>query len=251
MTLHLKARPARTSFLVFGAPAIEEAEIEEVVATLRSGWLGTGPRVAEFEEALREYKGAAHAVAVNSCTAAIHLSLCALNLEPEDEVITSALTFCATVNAIVHAGATPVIVDVDPATMNISPSDVARHITPRTKAIMPVHFAGRPCEMDALMELARRHELRVIEDCAHAIETSWHGQPAGTFGDFGCFSFYATKNISHRRGRHGRRAERAEDAARIKHTRAARHVEGRLEALRRTTRFTHYNVRRGWASSTT
>jgi len=205
----------REDFLVFGAPAIEEAEIEEVVATLRSGWLGTGPRVARFEQAFAEYKGAQSAAAVNSCTAALHLALLALDLEPGDEVITTALTFCATVNAIIHAGAKPVLADVDPATMNLDPVDVRRRITPRTRALMPVHFAGRPCDMDALLAIAGQHGLRVVEDCAHAIETEYRGRKAGTFGDFGCFSFYVTKNVA--TGEGGMLlARREEDLARAK-----------------------------------
>jgi len=182
-------------FLVFGAPPIEEAEIGEVVASLRSGWLGTGPKVAQFETDFARYRGVAYAVAVNSCTAALHLSLLAAGLGSGDEVITTPLTFCATANAIIHAGAMPVLADVDPRTMNIDPREVEKKLTPRTRAILPVHFAGRPCEMDALLNIARRHDLKLIEDCAHAIETEYHGRPAGTFGDYGCFSFYVTKNI--------------------------------------------------------
>jgi dTDP-4-amino-4,6-dideoxygalactose transaminase len=182
-------------FLVFGAPAIEEAEIAEVVASMRAGWLGTGPKVHRFEEDFKRYQQAAHAVAVNSCTAALHLSLLASELRPGDEVITTPLTFCATVNAIIHAGATPVLADVDPRTMNIDPDRVEERITSRTRALVPVHFAGRPCEMDRLMSIAQRRDLRVIEDCAHAIETRFQGRPAGSFGAFGCFSFYVTKNV--------------------------------------------------------
>jgi len=185
----------RREFLVFGQPAIEQSEIDEVTDSLRRGWLGTGPKVARFEEEFAAYKGVPSAVAVNSCTAALHLSLLAAGLNRGDEVITSALTFCATVNAIIHAGATPVLADVDPATMNVSPEDVRRRITPRTRAILVVHFAGMPCEMDALTDLAERHQLRLIEDCAHAIETEYKTRKSGTFGQFGCFSFYATKNV--------------------------------------------------------
>lgn len=185
----------RNDFLVFGSPAIERQEIDEVVACLESGWLGTGPKVARFEEDFRAYKGAAHAVAVNSCTAALHLSLLAAGLKPGDEVITTPLTFCATVNAIIHAGATPVLADIDPVTLNIDPAAVEAKITPRTKALLPVHFAGRPCDMVALCAIADRHGLKLIEDCAHAIESRYHGRSMGTFGDFGCFSFYVTKNI--------------------------------------------------------
>ncbi|HEY3282041.1 MAG TPA: DegT/DnrJ/EryC1/StrS family aminotransferase [Armatimonadota bacterium] len=182
-------------FLVFGAPAIEEAEIQEVVASLRSGWLGTGPKVAQFEKDFRDYRSAKHAVAVNSCTAALHLSILAARLGPGDEVITTPLTFCATVNAIIHAGATPVLADVDPETMNLDPRAVEAKIGPRTRALLPVHFAGRPCDMDAFTALAGKHGLALIEDCAHAIESEYHGQACGTFGDFGCFSFYVTKNV--------------------------------------------------------
>ena len=183
-------------FITFGAPAIERDEIDEVVECLESGWIGTGPRVARFEEEFATYKGVRHTAAVSSCTAAMHLSVLAAGVGPGDEVITSALTFCATVNAIIHAGATPVLADVDFRTMNIDPADVERRITPRTKAILPVHFAGRPCAMDQLLAIASSNGLRIIEDCAHAIETEYHGRKAGTLGDFGCFSFYATKNVT-------------------------------------------------------
>ncbi len=187
---------ARKDFLVYGAPVIGEAEIAEVTDSLRKRWLGTGPKVARFEKDFAVYKGAEYAVAVNSCTAALHLSILALGIGPGDEVITTPLTFCATVNAILHAGATPVLADCEPGSMNISPAQVVRKITKRTKALLPVHFAGRCCDMAALMRLATKHRLAVIEDCAHAIETTWHGKPAGLFGDVGCFSFYATKNLT-------------------------------------------------------
>jgi len=190
-------KPVRSkdNFLVFGSPAIEEDEIQEVVASLRSGWLGTGPKVARFEKDFCEYKNAKHAVAVNSCTAALHLSMLASGVGAGDEVITTPMTFCASVNAIIHSGATPVLVDVESHSMNIDPEKIEAKITPRTKAIVPVHFAGRPCEMDAICDIAKRHDLRVIEDCAHAIETEYKGTKAGLFGDFGCFSFYVTKNV--------------------------------------------------------
>jgi dTDP-4-amino-4,6-dideoxygalactose transaminase len=186
----------RSEFLVFGQPQILQPEIDEVVDSMRSAWLGTGPKVAHFKREFGAYKGARHVTAVNSCTAGLHLSCLAAGLKPGDEVITTALTFCATVNAIIHSGATPVLADCDPGTMNLSPESVAARITPRTRAIVPVHFAGRPCRMDELMALAGRHGLKVIEDCAHAIETEYHGRRTGTFGDFGCFSFYATKNVA-------------------------------------------------------
>lgn len=190
-------RPVRAegSFLVFGAPAIEAAEIEEVVGSMKGGWLGTGPKVARFEGDFAAYKDAPNAVAVNSCTAALHLSILAAGIGPGDEVITTPLTFAATVNAIIHTGATPVLADVDPSTMNIDPERIRERISERTRAILPVHFAGRPCEMEPLLELAAEHELALIEDCAHAIETEYRDRKAGTFGDFGCFSFYVTKNV--------------------------------------------------------
>jgi dTDP-4-amino-4,6-dideoxygalactose transaminase len=184
-------------FLVFGAPHIEEAEIAEVEACLRSGWLGTGPRVAQFEQDFAAWRQAqpSRVAAVNSCTAALHVSMVAAGLEPGSEVITTPLTFCATVNAILHAGLTPVLADVDPVTQNIDPDAIEAAITPRTRAILPVHFAGRPCDMDRIMAIADKHGLVVIEDCAHAIESEFQGKPVGTFGDFGCFSFYVTKNV--------------------------------------------------------
>jgi dTDP-4-amino-4,6-dideoxygalactose transaminase len=189
-------RPPRKDFLVFGAPLIEEPEVQEVLATLKSGWLGTGPKVAAFQKQFAEYQGVPDAAALNSCTAALHLSLLAAGIGPGDEVITTPMTFCATVNTILHAGAKPVLADVDPATQNILPEAVEAAVTKRTKAILPVHFAGRACDMDGLMAVAEEHKLQVIEDCAHAIETEYKGRKAGTFGDFGCFSFYATKNVA-------------------------------------------------------
>ena len=184
-------------FLIFGAPQIEQAEIDEVVACLQSAWLGTGPRVAQFERDFAAYQRLvpSQVAALNSATAALHVSMIAADLEPGSEVITTPLTFCASVNAIIHAGLTPVLADVDPVSQNIDPAAIEAAITPRTRAILPVHFAGRACEMDAIMAIARKHDLRVIEDCAHAIETVYHANKAGTFGDFGCFSFYATKNV--------------------------------------------------------
>ena len=187
----------RKKMLVFGAPVIGEDEINEVIDSLRSGWIGTGPKVARFEENFKQFKGGqAHCIAVNSCTSALHLSILCLDLEPGDEVITSAMTFCATVNAILHAGATPVLADIDPATLNIDPASIEAHITDRTRAIIPVHFAGNPCDMDAIGAIASKHNLRIVEDCAHAVESEYHGVPTGTIGDFGCFSFYATKNVT-------------------------------------------------------
>ena len=188
--------PVRDQMLVFGAPLIGEEEIAEVVATLRSGWIGTGPRVARFEADFAAYQGVSSAVAVSSCTAALQLSLRAAGIGAGDEVVTTALTFCATVNAILHVGATPVLADVDPATMNLTAASVEERLSERTRAILPVHFAGRPCPMDDLLALAERKDLLVIEDCAHAVESRDRGRPMGTLGDFGAFSFYVTKNVA-------------------------------------------------------
>jgi len=186
---------SKDRFLTFGAPLIGQEEIDEVVHSIQSGWLGTGPKVARFEDDFKRYKGAPYAAALYSCTAALHLAMVASGVGEGDEVITTPLTFCASVNAIIHTGATPVLADVDPHTMNIDPARIAEKITPRTRAILPVHFAGRPCDMDAIMAIAKKHNLMVVEDCAHAIETRYHGAEAGLIGDIGCFSFYVTKNV--------------------------------------------------------
>jgi dTDP-4-amino-4,6-dideoxygalactose transaminase len=186
---------AKNNFLVFGAPLIGKSEIAEAVRCLKSSWIGTGPRVNRFEKDFAAYKGSPFAVALNSCTAALHLSMLASGLGPGDEVITTPLTFCATVNAIIHAGATPVLADCDPQNLNVLPSEIEKKVTPKTKAIVVVHFAGRACDMHSILSIAQKHQLTVIEDCAHAIETEYHGQKTGRMGHFGCFSFYVTKNI--------------------------------------------------------
>lgn len=190
------------TFIPFNLPSIGEEEINEVVATLRSGWLTTGPRTAQFEQEFAAYVNAPHALAVNSCTAGLHLALAALDIGPGDEVITTPLTFCATVNTILHVGATPVLADIGPDG-NIDPASIAERITPQTKAIMPVHLAGLPCNMDAIWELAERHGLYVIEDAAHAIGTLYNGIPIGAAdpktgrrSDAVAYSFYATKNLT-------------------------------------------------------
>jgi dTDP-4-amino-4,6-dideoxygalactose transaminase len=180
----------------FAPPAIGAAEVAEVVATLESGWLSTGPRVAAFEAQFAEYTGARHAIALNSCTAALHLSLLASGIGAGDEVVTTPLTFCATANSVVHVGATPVFADIDPFTLNLHPSAAAAAVTSRTKALLPVHFAGRPAAMPAFEALARRHGLRLIEDAAHCVEGVAGGRKVGAIGDFTCFSFYATKNLT-------------------------------------------------------
>jgi dTDP-4-amino-4,6-dideoxygalactose transaminase len=182
--------------VAFAAPCIGIEEIDEVVATLSSGWLTTGPRVKEFERAFADYVGAPYAVAVNSCTAALHLSLLAAGVGRSDEVVTTPLTFCATANTIIHAGATPVFADVERETGNISPASLAAAITPRTKAIVPVHYAGRPADVMAIQRIAAKHGIPVIEDAAHAVEAHSNAGKVGATGDFTCFSFYATKNLT-------------------------------------------------------
>lgn len=183
-------------FITFGSPILGEDEIEAVTATLRSAWIGTGPRVQEFEKAMRDYSGAPCTAAVASCTAALHLSMVVAGVGPGDEVITTALTFVATANSIIHAGAVPVLVDVERETMNIDPAGIEAAITPRTKAIIVVHFAGRPCNMNAISAIAAKHNLLVIEDAAHAIEAKYKGVRVGAISPLTCYSFYVTKNIT-------------------------------------------------------
>ena len=186
----------------FHRPSIGQEEIDEVVRTLESGWLTTGPRTAEFERDFRSYLGVPSALAVNSCTAAMHLALAALKIGPGAEVITTPLTFCATVNVILHVGATPVLADVGPDG-NIDPASVEACITDRTRAIIPVHLGGLPVDMDPIWDIARRKRLYVIEDCAHAVGAHYKGWPIGAgnparglYSDAAAFSFYATKNLT-------------------------------------------------------
>ncbi len=189
-------RPVRKDFLVFGKPQIGEDEIREVVDTLRSGWIGFGPKSLRFEDEFASYVRAEHVLSVNSATAALHLALIAAGVGEGDEVATTPLTFCATANVIAHVGAKPVFVEVDEATQNIDPERLARAITPRTKAIMVVHMTGWPCDMDAITEIAERHHIPVIEDAAHATETWYRARKVGSISRFTAFSFYATKNMT-------------------------------------------------------
>lgn len=186
----------RTTFLPFAKPTITEKELQEVQACLESGWLATGPRVQKFEELLKEYVGRPYVMAVSNATAGLHLALLTLNLKPGDEVITTAMTFVASANTIEHAGGRPVFVDMDPKTYNMNLDQVRKAITPRTKAIMPVHYAGAPVDLDALYKIAEEHNLRIIEDCAHAIGTKYKGKPLGSFGHIQVFSFHPNKNMT-------------------------------------------------------
>lgn len=185
----------RQTFLPFCLPSIGEEEIEEVVDSLRSGWITSGPKVKRFERDFAAYVGAGHAIAVSSCTAALHISLSALGIGPGSEVIVPTLTFCATANVVAHLGATPVIVDVD-ENFQISLSAAERAVTPRTRAVIPVHYAGQSCDLDSVYEFARSHGLAVVEDAAHAAGSEYAGRKIGASGSAVCFSFYAIKNIT-------------------------------------------------------
>ena len=186
----------RDEFLVFGSPLIGEAEIDEVVDSLRSGWIGTGPKVHRFERELERYIGVEHVRCLASCTAALHLGMEVLGVKAGDEVLVPSFTFIASVNAIEHTGATPVLVESDEVTGLIDLDAAEAAITPRTRAIMPVHLAGRPVDLDRIAELARRHDLLVIEDAAHALGAEWGGRSIGSHGNLAAFSFYVTKNIT-------------------------------------------------------
>ena len=185
----------RNSFLPYCLPLIGEEEVAEVADSLRSGWVTTGPKVKRFEQDFAAYIGVKHAIAVSSCTAALHGSLAALGVGPGDEVIVPTLTFCATANVVVHLGATPVIVDID-RTLQISPEAVCRAIGTRTKAIIPVHYAGQACSLQEILALAGSHGIPVVEDAAHAAGAEYGGRRIGSHGRAVCFSFYAIKNMT-------------------------------------------------------
>ncbi len=190
-------KPVRDTYLTFGAPLLEEDEIQEVVASLRSGWIGTGPKTRQFAQDFKTYVGAPFAVPTNSCTSALHLSLAACGVKAGDEVITTPMTFAATANVIIHCGARPVFADVEPGcSFLIDQKEIEKKITPKTRAIVPVHFAGLPVDLDAILAIAKKHKLFVIEDAAHAAGTEYKGRRIGTAGDFACFSFYVTKNMT-------------------------------------------------------
>lgn len=189
-------RPVRDRFLPVALPWIGEREKALVLETLESGWVTTGPRAQELGRRVAERVGAAHGVAVNSATGALHLALAALGVGPGDEVVTSAYTFVACVNVIEHVGAIPVLVDVEPDTLCLAPAAVEAAITPRTRAIMPVDYGGHPCDYDALGAIAGRRGLPLVEDAAHALGASWRGRPVGSLADVTAFSFYATKNLT-------------------------------------------------------
>ena len=184
------------NYISFSKPDLGEDEIKNVTEVIKSGWLTTGKKTEKFEKNFKVYKKSKFALALNSCTAALHLSLMLLNLKKGDEVITSALTFSSTINSIIISGATPVLADVNSETQNIDPKEIEKKITNKTKALIVVHFAGRPCDMTKIMKIVKKNKIKLIEDCAHSIESKFDNKHLGTFGDFGCFSFYATKNLS-------------------------------------------------------
>ena len=187
---------AKNPFVPFSRPWIDDTEIEAVSQVLASKWISTGNRVREFERSFAEYLGVKHAIAVSSCTAALHLSLVVAGVGNDDEVITTPYTFTATAEAIRYVGAKPVFVDIHPDTLNIDTSKIEQAVTPRTKAILPVHIAGIACDMDALQDICRNHNLVLIDDAAHAIPTEYKGQSIGNMGDLSAFSFYANKNLT-------------------------------------------------------
>lgn len=190
--MKLSSRPVRETFLSFQPPAVGDEEVAAVAETIRSGWLTSGPRAAELERRFAEYVGARHALALSSGTAALHLSLLALGVGPGDEVITTPVTWPATANVIVHAGARPVFADVREDDLNIDPERVAALVGPRTRAIVPVHLAGQPCDLEALWALG----VPVVEDAAHAAEAFYRGRKVGALSDATCFSLYATKSVA-------------------------------------------------------
>ncbi len=180
----------------FHMPYITEDEISEVVDSLRSGWITMGPKTIEFENRFASYTGSSHAVSMNSCTACLHLALKAIGIKEGDEVIVPVITFSSTAGVLHYFGAKPVFVDVDPGTLNLDASNIERNLTGKTKAIIPVHYAGQPCDMDVIVDIAKNKSLFVIEDAAHALPAHYKGRKVGTIGDITCFSFYATKTLS-------------------------------------------------------
>ena len=186
----------KENFIPFGRPNLGSEENRKIKNVLKSSWIGTGPLVHQFEKNFSKYKNINYAKSLNSCTAALHLSLLSLKLKKDDEVITTPLTFAATINSIILSGAKPVLVDIRKDTFNINEKLIENSITKKTKVILVVHFGGVPCDMDPIVKIAKKYRLKIIEDCAHAIETRYKNKNTGTFGYTGCFSFYANKNIT-------------------------------------------------------
>ena len=183
-------------FINFGKPYIGVKEYSFINKVLKSKWIGTGPVVNEFENNFSKYKKSKFAISVNSCTAALHLSLISLGLKKGDEIITTPMTFCSTINSILIAGYKPIITDININTLNIDENLIEKKITKKTKAILIVHFAGLPCNIKKILQLTKKYNLKLIEDCAHAVESEFENIPTGNFGETGCFSFYSNKNIT-------------------------------------------------------
>ena len=183
-------------FITFGEPNIGVKEINFLKKTISSKWIGSGPTTEKFEKKFKNYKKSKFSLSLNSCTAALHLSLISLGLKKGDEVITTPMTFCSTINSILLTGAKPILVDINPNTLNIDENKISKKINSKTKALMIVHFAGLACNMKPIIKICKKYNLKLIEDCAHAIESKYHNKEVGNFGDTGCFSFYATKNIT-------------------------------------------------------
>lgn len=187
----------RDTFIPYNQPDISDAEVNEVVDTLKSGWIAKGPRTVEFEKEFAQYVGAKHALALNSCTAALHVSLLSAGIGEGDEVISSPMTFASTANTILHCGAKPVFADIDFRTGCIDPNEIAKKITPKTKAIVPIHYSGQVCDLDAIYKLADEHDLYVSEDAAHALWSRYKGRLIGhQLKGAASYSFYATKNLT-------------------------------------------------------
>jgi dTDP-4-amino-4,6-dideoxygalactose transaminase len=186
----------RDTFLPFARPSIGEEEIAEVADTLRSGWITTGPRVERFAAAFAEYVGGRYAVPVSSATAGLHVALLALGVGPGDEVVTTPMTFVATLNTIVHCGARPVLADIDAATLNVRVEEIERRLSPATKAILPVHYVGQPADLDPILELAAARNVAVLEDAAHAVGAEYKGRRIGSFPTTSVFSFHPNKNMT-------------------------------------------------------
>jgi dTDP-4-amino-4,6-dideoxygalactose transaminase len=191
MTLINEKKP-----IPFGQPYIGNEEIKLVTKVIKSKWIGTGPITELFEKRFQKYKESKYAISVNSCTAALHLSLIYCGIKYNDEVITTPMTFASTINSIILSGAKPVLADIDPNSFNIDPKEVEKKITKKTKALLIVHLAGLPCDMRSIMKIVKKYKLKLIEDCAHSIESKYYNKHVGNFGNTGCFSFYTTKNLT-------------------------------------------------------
>jgi dTDP-4-amino-4,6-dideoxygalactose transaminase len=186
----------KNKFITFGEPSVGKDEIKFVTKVISSKWIGSGAITEKFENSFKIYKKSKYALSVNSCTAALHLSLIYCGVKHNDEVITTPMTFASTINSIIFAGAKPILADIDPETFNIDPKQIEKKITKKTKAILIVHLAGLPCNMNEIMRIVKKHKLKLIEDCAHSIESKFNNKHVGNFGETGCFSFYSTKNLT-------------------------------------------------------